>query len=407
MQMNVRMMQEQLAAITAQIYSGQIQCGWPMGGDMSIAGGYVNAGMRGPFSTLPSGMSPSMQSMFPHIPSFPLGMDGQASEPSTMAPPSPLLTPSAPPTPSHQSMGPPSIGSSPGPPPGLPAIPGMPYGTPSPSPFGTPSHGPCPPPPPGLEESLLDELLPPAKTSAAISLSDAIDATPEKAPQTLEESERQALKFMQSHKDTADDREMFLSPKATPKSHLFLSPKVSSDFLSPKPRQPGQLNGTPSRNTVCGLNINVTPKKTPNRLSLRGTPGMRSPAICASPFVICEGGGTVFGFTIRKADDCGLGVDFQDSDCGSCLQVTSVKPGGAMQAWNKLCAGGPAAGKAVLPGDKVVKVNDETTTKEMLRVCREQKLLKFTVQRGEVDDDIDPLSLGSSNQAVRNRGLTT
>lgn len=270
---------------------------------------------------------------------------------------------------------------------------------------------------------MLDELLPlepPAKMSAAISLSDAIDASPElnprpstpekpkpvleeKEPRRLSESEEQALKFMQSHKDAADDPRdlMFLSPKTTPKTMEFLSPAFSS------PARSG-LRGTPSRNTVCGtlnMGVNVTPKKTARRGTF-GTPGtmLRSPAITASPFVICEGGGTVFGFTIRKADDCGLGVEFKDADCGSCLQVTSVKPGGAMQAWNKLCAGGPAAGKAVLPGDKIVKVNEVTTTKDMLRECRDQKLLKFTVQRGEVDDDVDPLSLGSSS---RNRGLTT
>jgi len=262
----------------------------------------------------------------------------------------------------------------------------------------------------------LDELLPTEPSAKGhISLSDAIDA-PELAPKvnpqaaedrercpSLEENERQALKFMQSHKDTDDSFDMFMSPKVTPKQNplQFLSPKPS-EFLSPKvprgqlggtpSRTDSQLGGTPSRNIATGLNL--TPKRTPKRSF--GTPGMRSPAISASPFVICEGGGTVFGFTIRKADDCTLGVDFKDSDCGSCLQVTCIKPGGALQAWNKLCAGGPAAGKAVMPGDKIVKVNEITTPQDMLRECREQKLLKITVQRGEVDDDVDPLSIGSS-----------
>lgn len=66
-----------------------------------------------------------------------------------------------------------------------------------------------------------------------------------------------------------------------------------------------------------------------------------------------------------------------------------------MQAWNKQCVGGPAAGKAVVAGDKIVKVNGAITAPAMLQECREQKLLKFTVQRGEVDDDFDPLSLSS------------
>merc|ERR1719408_353739 len=177
-----------------------------MPNDMSMAGGMVNAGMRGPFSTLPSGTT------FPNIPSFPLGLDGQVSEPSTMAPPSPLLTPfeSAPPTPLHNHSGPPSVAPPP-PPPGLAALPNLL----TPLPFDTPTMAPCNlTPPPGLEESALDELLPtelPVK-SAAISLSDAIEATDnakpvleEKAPPTLEDHEQQALTFMQFHKDTSDD----------------------------------------------------------------------------------------------------------------------------------------------------------------------------------------------------------
>jgi len=194
----------------------------------------------------------------------------------------------------------------------------------------------------------------------------------------------QALLFMQSQQDFAD----------------FADASSGSRFASPSPLSP-----TTSRNMLSPKfpGLNTTPKRTPRLSHGKITPGMKSPGITASPFVICESGGTVFGFTIRKADDCSLGLDVNHTDMGNYLEVTGVKPGGAMQAWNKQCAGGPAAGKAVLPGDRIVKVNSATTPDAMLQQCREQKLLRFTVQRGEVDDDMDVLSLHQDN---RTRGMT-
>lgn len=422
MQRSVMMLQEQLASLTTQMMMSGHQVGWPTHGATPGGGSFVNAGMMGAFSTFPAGMP-----HFPNIPFFPgtAEADGQASEPSTMAPPSPMpspkLLPSAPPTPSYPTS---SIDSWPmQPPPGLPL---SVRASPAPSPFGTPLMAPSTPlmhvlPPPGLEDTdiafeMLDELMPTdASMKGRISLSDAIDAKPEPSPQSkpktveekarqrLEENERQALRFMMSNKDNDDNFNTFLSPKQgpAPSPSRFLSPKANeflppSQFASPKGGRvtDSGLGGTPSRTFAQGLMCSPKQARTPKRQF--GTPGMRSPTLAASPFVICEGGGTVFGFTIRKADDCTLGVDFKDSECGSCLQVTAIKIGGAMQAWNKLCAGGPAAGKAVLVGDKLVKVNEVTTPKDMLRECREQKLLKITVQRGEVEDDVDPVSIGSS-----------
>jgi hypothetical protein len=123
---------------------------------------------------------------------------------------------------------------------------------------------------------------------------------------------------------------------------------------------------------------------------------MKSPSICPSPFVICESGGTVFGFTLRRADDSVLGLDVEHTDDSNGLKVMAIKHGGAMAAWNKQCAGGPAAGKAVVPGDRIVKVNLATTPSEMLKECRETKLMKFTVVRGDLDGDIDPLCVGQN-----------
>merc|ERR1719359_160858 len=184
--------------------------------------------------------------------------------------------------------------------------------------------------------------------------------------------------MMQSQKDNSDD--------------------VPQWPFSPVSPEGGPRLGTPTRNGC----LNLTPKRSSRLSHGKLTPGMnRSPGcmVPSSPFVICESGGSIFGFTIRKADGCSLGLDIDHSNQHKYLQVTGVKPGGAMQAWNKLCVGGPSAGKAVVAGDRIVKVNDATTPREMLDECREKKTLRLMVQRGDVssqDEDFDPLSLSSS-----------
>lgn len=278
---------------------------------------------------------------------------------------------------------------------------------PPPLPFG--------PPPPGLGggPSLFDilaakPLAPPISLSAAIDATDVKSRTvaPKSPPATMKETRpradtcpaapsdrvlqekvpkaqssgndahNEALKFLKKHQDTPDAYEMMTD---FARGGRFGSPCSPSFGPSAAPRV-----GT----------LNLTPKRTP-RLSNRGTPlGMRSPSLTASPYVILESGGTEFGFTIRKADDCSLGLDVTHTDDANFLLVTGVKSGGAMEAWNKLCVGGPAAGKAVMPGDKIVKVNLAATPPEMLQECRDKKLLKFRIQRGEVDEDFEMVSLG-------------
>jgi len=207
--------------------------------------------------------------------------------------------------------------------------------------------------------------------------------------QSSEDVHSQALKMMMRDQKDDDDARDARSTRFQSPCPLSPQPRgTPSRMLPPYPLSPGPLEAVPSRT----LGLNITPKRTPKSHG-KMIPGMKSPAINASPFVICESGGTIFGFTIRKADDCALGLDLSPNDTDRYLEVTAVKPGGAMQAWNKQCVGGPAAGKAVMPGDRIVKVNSATTPNEMLQECREQKLLKFMVQRGEVDDEFDTVSM--------------
>jgi len=135
----------------------------------------------------------------------------------------------------------------------------------------------------------------------------------------------------------------------------------------------------------------LTPQRTP-KLTPHGTPrssvGMhtpKTPAVPQSPYVIFEGGGSVFGFMLRRADGVDLGIDVTHNNDDKALHVQGVRPGGAIEAWNRLCSGGPAAGKAVVAGDKIVQVNAADVPEAMLAECREKQLLRITVVRGDPD----------------------
>lgn len=123
----------------------------------------------------------------------------------------------------------------------------------------------------------------------------------------------------------------------------------------------------------------------------------KSPFLPASPspFVILEEGGSVFSFTLRKAEgfELGLGLTHEENANGNALTddgkaglyVKSICPNGAVEAWNRQCVGGPAAGKAVGVGDTIVKVNEAESPQDMIRECREKQLLRLTVRRGDGD----------------------
>jgi hypothetical protein len=191
----------------------------------------------------------------------------------------------------------------------------------------------------------------------------------------------------------------FASPKMTPKHAVFsvmdihrevpksLEPQSAPAPRTRKPRTPqGRMTPTLS-----------DPQRAP--WSLLGSPGLlRSPAqkrpswpglmqspVPASPFVIMEDGGTSFSFSLRKAEGVQLGMDFVDRSAG--LVVKNVETGGAVEAWNRQCAGGPAAGKAVNPGDCVTSVNGITDVEGMRRECQEKALIRLTITRAGWDDE--------------------
>lgn len=91
----------------------------------------------------------------------------------------------------------------------------------------------------------------------------------------------------------------------------------------------------------------------------------------------------IFSFTLRKADGTDLGLNVSHHEEDKALRVESVRAEGAVEAWNRQCVGSTASDKAVLPGDRIISVNNIThDPKAMLEECRDKQLLKLTVVRG-------------------------
>eukprot|EP00448_Togula_jolla_P011751 CAMPEP_0170609546 /NCGR_PEP_ID=MMETSP0224-20130122/22184_1 /TAXON_ID=285029 /ORGANISM="Togula jolla, Strain CCCM 725" /LENGTH=442 /DNA_ID=CAMNT_0010934863 /DNA_START=6 /DNA_END=1334 /DNA_ORIENTATION=+ len=92
-----------------------------------------------------------------------------------------------------------------------------------------------------------------------------------------------------------------------------------------------------------------------------------------------------FSFTLRKAANTTLGLNVSHSEGKEFLHVDGIRPDGAIEAWNRQCAGTLAAEKMVHPGDSLISVNGimRDSTK-MLEECRDRQLLKLMVVRGEV-----------------------
>mmetsp|Transcript_41619 Transcript_41619/g.75490 ORF Transcript_41619/g.75490 Transcript_41619/m.75490 type:complete len:406 (+) Transcript_41619:29-1246(+) len=87
-----------------------------------------------------------------------------------------------------------------------------------------------------------------------------------------------------------------------------------------------------------------------------------------------------FSFALRKADGTELGLLFEKESCD--LVVEKVLPGGAVEAWNRQCAGSCSVERAVSPGDKISAVNGITNDRDrMLQECSIKQLLKLTVVR--------------------------
>mmetsp|Transcript_107422 Transcript_107422/g.190239 ORF Transcript_107422/g.190239 Transcript_107422/m.190239 type:complete len:438 (+) Transcript_107422:39-1352(+) len=112
-------------------------------------------------------------------------------------------------------------------------------------------------------------------------------------------------------------------------------------------------------------------------------PGALSPPV--SPLV------PAFMLTLRRADNVPLGLDVRGDSGEKWLTVESVRPAGAVDAWNRQCAGDM---REIRRGDRIININGSEDADSMREECLQKHLLRMTVQRGagsEAPPDAPPL----------------
>lgn len=169
-------------------------------------------------------------------------------------------------------------------------------------------------------------------------------------------------------------------PWVTPPEHLH--------------KTPAPAGGTPAPH---GCFPRASPELTPEPVPQEAWPPV--PVITAPPFVMLEGICACFGFTLRLAGGVRPGLQLDRSCDDSSLVVQAVLPGGAVEAWNKQCAGGPKDAKVVRPGDHIISVNGRSGAQGILEECTEKELLKFAVVRGNLEVAGCLLRLAAAAQA--------
>lgn len=143
------------------------------------------------------------------------------------------------------------------------------------------------------------------------------------------------------------------------------------------------------------------PEWTPEPALLFTPPPFPSWACASMPmssFMFTQGGlGVRFNFTLRRAPGVGVGLDLVRAPDDRSLIVQSVLPCGAMEAWNRQAIAGPNGGKAVVPGDRLVRVNESSDCDAMLGECQDKVLLKLSFARGNVDGERQPMQQSSES----------
>jgi len=87
-----------------------------------------------------------------------------------------------------------------------------------------------------------------------------------------------------------------------------------------------------------------------------------------------------FTLTLRRADNVPLGLELLRGDPDATfLTVEAVLPGGAIEAWNRQCAGDM---REIRAGDRIIMINGAEDADSMREECRTKHLLRMTVLRG-------------------------
>jgi hypothetical protein len=92
-----------------------------------------------------------------------------------------------------------------------------------------------------------------------------------------------------------------------------------------------------------------------------------------------------FGLKLRLAEGSGLGVTVDRAPNNQALIIQAVREQGGITSWNRMVASSPQRMKVVVPGDRIVCVNDKTVCEEMLEEVQNKLLVKLTICRSAVD----------------------
>lgn len=188
------------------------------------------------------------------------------------------------------------------------------------------------------------------------------------------------------------------TPEQTPR-HLRVSPQSGNESASPltmlatpteqlsfqclplsaiTPRSPASTSSSSSRSSSCS---SCTSSPVASSFLDAAFKSLSTPSSSS-----LLDGGFSFGFTLRLADDVGLGLDLAPRTADALL-VQRILPNGAVAAWNNQCFDGTTNRvKALCPGDTIVNVNGKTDHFEMIHECKTRMLLKLAVFRASRDN---------------------
>eukprot|EP00930_Biecheleria_cincta_P095983 TRINITY_DN87866_c0_g1_i1.p1 TRINITY_DN87866_c0_g1~~TRINITY_DN87866_c0_g1_i1.p1 ORF type:complete len:489 (+),score=79.88 TRINITY_DN87866_c0_g1_i1:31-1497(+) len=88
----------------------------------------------------------------------------------------------------------------------------------------------------------------------------------------------------------------------------------------------------------------------------------------------------VFKLTLRKADGIEMGLSVSHANGQPPVVINAVRPGGAMESWNKLCVG-DRANRLVMKGDHLLSVNGISEVPGILAELWSKQLLQLEIWR--------------------------
>jgi hypothetical protein len=105
-----------------------------------------------------------------------------------------------------------------------------------------------------------------------------------------------------------------------------------------------------------------------------------------------------FMLTLRRANNVPLGLDVGETPGQSSLTVEAVRPGGAVEAWNRQCVGDA---REIRAGDRIVSINDVKEADAMREECKQKLLLRMTVERGTEENSLEAQAQVNLQWAMR------